>query len=233
MEFDSWNPVYERILDDFGFDRSADEHARDVLAGLVADVDPDARFDSDRLDEFDGQSVAIAGAAPCLADELAVADDADLVVAASTAADVLRDGGVTVDWVVTDLDKNPDSLAEMSHAGVPVVAHAHGDNVPAVREWVPQFASEQLLATTQAEPVPGVYNFGGFTDGDRAAFLADACGAADLRFLGWDFDDPTVDPMKAQKLAWAERLLYWLETRRGERFSVLDGRRASLTLPTE
>jgi uncharacterized Rossmann fold enzyme len=73
-----------------------------------------------------------------------------------------------------------------------------------------------------------VYNVGGFTDGDRAAFLADHCGADRLTFLGWDFDDPEVGPMKRRKLAWAERLLYWLERRRGERFGVLDGRRDAI-----
>ncbi|KPN31811.1 hypothetical protein SY89_02564 [Halolamina pelagica] len=38
--------------------------------------------------------------------------------------------------------------------------------------------------------------------------------------------------LKARKLRWAERLLYWLETRRKEQFPVLDGRRKNLTLPT-
>lgn len=227
MEFAIWNPVYDRILADFGFDRAADEASRDVLAQLV---DP---FDFSRFDEFSGATVAIAGAAPCLADELDRTAEADVVVAASTAADVLRDAGQPVDCVVTDLDKNPDSVARLSHEGIPVVAHAHGDNVSAVREWVPQFAREQVVATTQAEPVGPVSNFGGFTDGDRAAFLADAFGASELVFLGWEFDDPSVDAMKAQKLAWAERLLYWLETIREEQFSVLDGRREDLTLPTD
>jgi uncharacterized Rossmann fold enzyme len=73
-----------------------------------------------------------------------------------------------------------------------------------------------------------VVNYGGFTDGDRAAFLADEFGAGELVFLGWDFDDPRVDPMKAKKLQWAERLLRWLEVRRDETFSVLDGRREEI-----
>lgn len=226
MEFHDWEPVYERILAAFGFDRAADERARDLLADLS---EP---FALGRLSGFEGATVAVAGAGPNLATETEIASEADRVVAASTAADVLVDAGVTVDLVVTDLDKNPDSLAAMSQEGTPVAVHAHGDNIAAVEEWVPQFASESLLPTTQAEPVGPVENFGGFTDGDRAAFLADALGAAELRFLGWSFDDPTVSEMKAKKLVWAERLLYWLETRRGERFELLDGRRADLTLPT-
>ncbi|MEF8800473.1 MAG: 6-hydroxymethylpterin diphosphokinase MptE-like protein [Halolamina sp.] len=227
MEFQVWEPVYERILAAFGFERAADERARDRLASMT---EP---FDLERLAGFEGATVAIAGAGPPLAVETRVAAEADRVVAASSAADVLTEAGVEVDLAVTDLDKNPSSLAEMSHEGTPVAAHAHGDNIPAIEEWGPEFADEQLLPTTQAEPVGPVRNFGGFTDGDRGAFLADALGAAELRFPGWAFDDPTVDPMKAQKLRWAERLLYWLETRRDEQFPVLDGRRDRLTLPVE
>jgi len=151
--------------------------------------------------------------------------DADSVVAASTAADVVCDAGYDVDLFVTDLDKNPETARDLTKAGTPVAAHAHGDNVPLVEEWAPQLAHEHVVATTQAAPTDAVYNFGGFTDGDRAAFLADEFGAAELRFVGWDFDDPSVSPSKAKKLRWAERLLHLLERRRDERFTVLDGRR--------
>jgi uncharacterized Rossmann fold enzyme len=223
MEFHTWEPVYEAILADLGYDREADEQARDVLAELVAP------FDTSRL-ELTGQRVAIAGAGPSLPSETDRAAAADAVVAASTAADTLHDAGVAVDCMVTDLDKNPDTARELTERGVPVATHAHGDNVAAVREWVPRFDGEQVLPTTQAEPAGPVRNVGGFTDGDRAAFLADHFGAAELVFVGWDFDDPTVSEAKERKLVWAERLLYWLEQRRDERFDVLEGRRDGLTL---
>ena len=63
MNFDTWEPVYEAICADMGYDRTADERARDRLADLVAgtatlDVDP-ARFD--------GLTVAIAAPGPTLA----------------------------------------------------------------------------------------------------------------------------------------------------------------------
>jgi uncharacterized Rossmann fold enzyme len=224
MDFDEWKPVYERVLADFGFERVADERARDRMAAYATP------FDAERLD-CSGRTVAIAGAAPSLAGETERARRADLVFAASTAADTLRGAGVGVDCMVTDLDKNPETARELTRKGVPVAAHAHGDNVPEIEAHVPTFEARNTLATTQAAPVESVYNFGGFTDGDRAAFLADAMGAAALVFPGWDFDDPAVDGMKARKLRWAESLLYWLETRRGERFDVLDGRREGCTLP--
>lgn len=224
MEFDEWEPVYEAILRDFGYDREADERARDVLATLV---EP---FDRERLASVRGASVAVAGAGPSLADPVTLerARSADVVIAASTAADTLAEHGIGVDCMVTDLDKNPDTVRRLTAAGIPVAVHAHGDNVPSVRDVVPDCPAGLLLPTTQAAPRDPVWNVGGFTDGDRAAFLADDLGARELVFVGWDVDDPSVGAIKAHKLEWAERLLYWLEQRRGESFGVLDGRRDAI-----
>ena len=226
MNFDAWEPVYESILSDFGYPREGDERARDAVAAYATP------FDFDRLDAA-GDEVAIVGAAPSLPSAVDRVAGADRVFAASTAADVVREAGYDLDLLVTDLDKNPGTAAELSRAGTPVAAHAHGDNVPLVEEWVPRCDPDNLLATTQAAPVDAVYNPGGFTDGDRAAFVADELGAGSLRFVGWDFDDPDVSVAKARKLAWAERLLHLLERRRGERFDVLDGRRDGIEpIPT-
>lgn len=221
VRFADWEPVYEAILADFGYPRAGDERARDVLAEYATP------FDAERLD-CTGRTVAVVGAAPSLSEEVERVCEADRVFAASTAADTVRNAGFDVDLMVTDLDKNPETARELTREGTPVAAHAHGDNVPAVREWIPRCDSEHVLATTQAAPVDSVYNFGGFTDGDRAAFAADAFGADGLLFVGWEFDDPSVTEAKARKLRWAERLLHLLERLRGERFEVLDGRRADV-----
>ncbi|ERH09336.1 MAG: putative Rossmann fold enzyme [halophilic archaeon J07HX64] len=164
-------------------------------------------------------------------EDLALAREADAVVAASDAATRLREHGVRVDCMVTDIDKRPETARELTEAGTPVAVHAHGDNVETLRSVVPGLEGGAVMPTTQARPVDGVYNFGGFTDGDRAAFLADTLGAGRLVFPGWNIDDTTVDAEKRRKLGWAEQLLYWLERRRDERFGVLDGRRESVTPP--
>ena len=230
MNFATWEPVYETILADFGFDRTSDEHVRDRLADLTRP------FALDRLD-VTGETVVIAGAGPSLETELDEVDATNgSVFAASTAVDRLQEVGIAVDCMVTDLDKNPETVRALTEAGTPVAVHAHGDNEPLVDEVVPTLDIEHVLGTTQAAPVGPVVNVGGFTDGDRAAFLADHCGASSLEFVGWDFDDGSVDAMKKRKLVWAERLLYWLERRRDERFSVLDGRRDGIdtsTLPID
>lgn len=220
MEYHEWEPFYEAILADFGFDREADEVARDWLAERVESFD--------LADLALTGTVAIAGVAESLESELDVVEEADAVVAASDAAGRLAAAGLNPDLLVTDLDGDPDGAIELAASGVPVAIHAHGDNREELREYVPRFPQEAVIGTTQAEPVGPLHNHGGFTDGDRAAFLADAAGANRLSFPGWDFD--AAEGSKARKLEWAALLLHWLERRRGERFDVLVGRRSGIDL---
>ena len=226
MRYEEWRPAYEAILAAFGYGEAGDRRGRDALLAALGDGRPLTVEDL----ELSG-IVAVCGAGPSLAEELSVPRRADAVVAASTAVDVLQEAGVAVDCMVTDLDKNPDTTRELAADGTPVAVHGHGDNVDAVRRVVTDLEPATVLPTTQTEPRPPVVNPGGFTDGDRAAFLADACGADRLVLAGWDLDDPSVGAEKARKLRWAGRLLYWLERRRGERFDPLDGRRDGLELP--
>jgi uncharacterized Rossmann fold enzyme len=237
LDFTEWEPIYAAILDDFGFDRAADERARVLLAELTSGT----VFDLTHL-VFDSERVAIAGGGPSLANHdsnsasdspsdseaFALLKQADSVVAVSRAVGVCRRADIAIDLVVTDLDTDPEMAVELTHEGIPVAVAAHGDNIPALREYVPEMVSRNVLPTTQAEPHEHVVNVGGFTDGDRAAFIADHCGANRLTFPGWDFNDQSVTPTKRQKLVWAERLLRTLERRRNERFAVLDGRRGDI-----
>jgi Uncharacterized Rossmann fold enzyme len=64
IAFQEWEPVYEAMLADFGFDRAADEQARDVAVDLADS------FDRGRLDSLNGATVAIVGAAPSLSADI-------------------------------------------------------------------------------------------------------------------------------------------------------------------
>ncbi|NHN40605.1 DUF115 domain-containing protein [Halorubellus sp. JP-L1] len=231
MDFEQFEPAYESILADFGFGRASDERARDVLVGL----EPGGSL-ADFEAVLGGREVAVVAPGPTLSAELDAVEEAEAVLAVSSAAGVLREHDVAVDGYVTDLDATPELAPSLSAAAVPTAVHAHGDNVPAVRSVVPECDREHVLGTTQAAPVDGVANVGGFTDGDRAAYLADHVGAGSLSFPGWDLDDDAVDPTKARKLAWATRLLAVLERDRRDRlgdrvhFDVLDGHRDDLDL---
>lgn len=63
--------------------------------------------------------------------------------------------------------------------------HAHGDNVAQVRKITPELR-ERVIGTTQVRPFGKLYNFGGFTDGDHAAFMAHELGTGKIYLAGMD-----------------------------------------------
>ncbi len=200
-----WEPFYLRILEEFGFSRKADE----AVAGELDRLLGGRRLDPDALRSLlAGRRVAVAGNGPSLERDLTPSDA--LLITADEATSVALQKGLRPALLVTDLDGNVDDQIRANEAGTIAVVHGHGDNGPAVRTWAPRFRGA-TVATTQSRPSGRLQNFGGFTDGDRAVFLADQFGAAEIRLVGWDFRRPSAkdqDPaVKRKKLDWAYILL--------------------------
>jgi len=199
MKFDEWEPYYIKILDYFGFERKDDESAAEYARSLTNKDD----IESLRKACF-GKTITVCGNAPCLKNEIDLIEG--VVFAADAAADYLYKIGIRPDIVSTDLDGCEESFLKMSSEGTIMVVHAHGDNVPLLKNWIPRFSGPVVL-TTQSRPFDGVYNFGGFTDGDRAVFAAHEMNAAKVKLAGFDLNDPAVNPMKHGKLMIARDLL--------------------------
>ena len=181
MKAEEWEPYYSEILDFFGFSREDDEHAAHVLAELLP---RDALADEIRKTDFSGK----------------------VIIAADAAARVLFHAGHRPDVILSDIDGMDDDFLVMNDLGTILVLHAHGDNIPLVRSWVPKVRGP-IVGTTQATPLAHVYNFGGFSDGDRCVFCAYELGAARVSLIGFDLDDRSVDPVKHGKLMIARKLL--------------------------
>src|SRR2546428_317160 len=179
MEFEAWEPFYQEILKDFGFSREKDE---------VVAVELDKLLGGNRVSDsglrkiIRGKEVTVAGNGPNIAQEIGEARG--VLIAADEATSVAVEKGLLPAILVTDLDGTVTDQVKANAEGTIAVIHGHGDNGPAVRQWAPRF-SGATVATTQSRPVGGVRNFGGFTDGDRAAFLADHFGAARIRLVGF------------------------------------------------
>jgi len=209
MEFEEWDVYYRKIVEDFGYSREQDERSARFLDERLGGT----RIDPEELRSlFGGRDVTIAGNAPGLADELTAV--AHPVVAADEATSVLRAKGIRPDVIVTDLDGNVQDQIAANREGTVAVVHAHGDNMAAVERWAPEFRG-RVIATTQSRPFERVHNFGGFTDGDRAAFLADHLGSKRLLLLGFDFENPNPKDedreTKKRKLDWAYILIQTLD----------------------
>ncbi len=203
MNFDVWEPIYQEILQDFGFSRARDEEAALLLSQLLPDSEKALGVAQERVRD---RSVLIFGNAPSLAEEVeGLAMKGEALIAADGATAVLLGKGILPDIIVTDLDGPFPEIRKANQRGSIVAVHAHGDNLDALRCFVPLLRN--AIGTVQCRPPYGLYNFGGFTDGDRCVYLAKALGAASMKLVGFDFDDESVTPRKKKKLAWARRLI--------------------------
>jgi hypothetical protein len=166
-----------------------------------------------------GKDVLVIGAGPSLVENIAyIKKNRKFVkVVADGAVEALITNNIKPDIVVTDLDGNPAFLKKAEKLGAIMVVHAHGDNENAIENLVPKF--KNVVGSTQVMPVDNVYNFGGFTDGDRSAFMADEMGARTIVLVGMDLTEPitkysageTVDEdLKGKKLKKAKQLLEML-----------------------
>jgi uncharacterized Rossmann fold enzyme len=206
MQFESWEPLYLAILEDFGFSRHRDVEAAELLRELLQGKE-NSLLAAEAL--LSGRRAVVCGNAPCLSRELEEIKSGQVEDAVFLAADgataPLMEHGILPAIIVTDLDGPFPAILKANKLGSIVVVHAHGDNLDALKRYVPLL--DRVMGTVQCQPSEGIYNFGGFTDGDRAVFLAKEMGAASIDLLGFDFDDQSVTPRKKKKLAWARKLI--------------------------
>ena len=226
MEFGLWEKYYSEILKDFGFSREDDEKSAKLLDEILS---TEGCLTLDELSEIVGFSdkFIVFGAGPSLNDHISLLkQDYDLkdyvLVAADGATTALVEQRVSPDIIATDLDGNLDDILLANLRGANIVIHAHGDNMDKIASLSSFF--NNVLGTTQAQPVGNLYNFGGFTDGDRALFLAVALGASEITLAGMDFgeivtkysrpnletDIAKADEFKRKKLAYAEKFTQWI-----------------------
>ncbi|MCZ7382704.1 MAG: DUF115 domain-containing protein [Candidatus Methanoperedens sp.] len=210
MKFEEWEPIYKLILEDMHFDRLYDERSARLLSKMLEmkarKKIPDVMEIDVLKNAIQGKDVLVCGKAPRLKDDIKNIDFKKyVVIAADGATSILLNADITPGIIVTDLDGNMDDEALANEKGAIMVVHAHGDNLDALSAEVPRL--KRIIGTTQSKPLKNVYNFGGFSDGDRSVFLAREMGAKSITLIGFDFNDVNVTPLKKKKLMWAEKLI--------------------------
>ncbi|MCI4357020.1 MAG: DUF115 domain-containing protein [Thermoplasmata archaeon] len=217
MQYARWAPQYARIAEAFGFDLAREAAAADRLRSLLPP--PALERPLERCAErIIGREAVVVGLAPEAGAPplhlLAPTQLPRVVLAADGATARCLAGGIVPDLVVTDLDGPVASEVNANVRGALTVVHAHADNVEAMERWVPEF-SGALAGSWAGPPTPALLDAGGFTDGERAAFLAAHVGATRVLLWGFDFDRPDGESVeeretKRRKLAFARQDLLLL-----------------------
>lgn len=214
MRWSVWRPWYSRIAEQLGLDPQADKNAAKVLDDVLPEPDI-----AELTKLVGAKDCVVLGAGPSLDGDLEKLERRGwmdkLLISANGATSALLKYRPP-DIVVTDLDGDVDDQLNAWSRGSWIALHAHGDNLNQIQKIAPRIDS-RVLGTTQVGPFGKLYNFGGFTDGDRAAFMAHELGASRIYLagmnLGTEIGRHSGDKdagRKLVKLAICKELLTWL-----------------------
>ena len=213
MTIQGWDEKYQKILAEFRYSRQQDEDSALLLDSIIKNGTPTRMLKS----MIAKKPVFVIGAGPSITRALQILKKHKKVIkiAADSTVKLLLKNKIYPDVVVTDLDGDEKSLRIVSQKSIMVV-HAHGDNMEKI------YMAENFpkcIGTTQSRPIGGLENFGGFTDGDRAIFLASHFDAGKIILLGMDFGNKigrysktrgSDRLLKLKKLRKAQHLTSWL-----------------------
>lgn len=220
MNLDIWFSWYKIILDEFGFSRDEDEKSAIILNNLLKEHNG---LNKDKIKIKD--KVIVFGAGPSLKKNIIELKELNLndftLISADGATTALLEENIIPDIIVTDLDGRLEDIVKANNEGAILVVHAHGNNIEKIEEYIPML--QRILGTTQSVPLENVYNFGGFTDGDRCIFLGAELGADLIILAGMDFgkivtkysrpelenSEDMADEIKTKKLKFAKELTKW------------------------
>ncbi len=194
MELEKWLKIYEEISSDFNFIPEKDQKSAELMHRLGKDK----LLDSHVLEEtIRGKRVSVVGGA--VKNEI----DAEIIITAGKAILKWKNISRRIPEVhVTDMEEPDEVLLWLEKKGTILVLHAHGDNMDRVKSVVPKLG--KFVGTTQNVPFNKIFNFGGFTDGDRAALIAKRFSAREICLHGFEF---SAEGVKGKKLQWAKAIL--------------------------
>jgi len=218
MTISGWNIKYSEIRREFGYSQKQDLESAWLLDSILR-----KNISITKLKKIiSGKSVFVIGASKSLSSSIPIIKKFKKVpiIVADSALQELLDNKIKPDIIVTDLDGDEESLKKLGRANTIFVVHAHGDNISKLH-LVEKF--KNCIGTTQTKPAGRLYNFGGFTDGDRCVFLANHFDAKKIILFGMDFGK-TIGKysktkiferkIKIKKLKRGKKLLEWLATKR-------------------
>lgn len=212
-----WYQWYNYIKLNLNLSFELDQKATDILSSLLSENHNSIEYLYDLSRNY--SKAIVVGAGPSLEKSYFILKQVKdcLIVSANGATSFLLRYKITPNIIVTDLDGLVKDIIEANKNGSVVIVHAHGDNIEKILKYVSKL--NKPLGSTQVEPKPHVYNFGGFTDGDRGVFILKALGLRIIGMVGMDlgrrigkyskYNVKIDEKVKVAKLEIAAKLLEW------------------------
>jgi uncharacterized Rossmann fold enzyme len=228
MKYYKWKPLYNKIIEDFQFSYERDIEAANILNDLLKNNKTQLIINKLR-DFLFNQDVIILGAGSSLENGISKYKqiiDKNIKIATNGTTTALISRNIIPDLIVTDLDGRVSDQLESNSKGSIAIVHAHGDNINQLMKYVPLFRGE-VIGTTQVDSSKYnfLYNFGGFTDGDRAVFIADHFNVNQIYLIGYDFNNrigkysfTSNKKLKIKKLRWCKNLINMINTKNNIHF---------------
>jgi uncharacterized Rossmann fold enzyme len=217
--------LQDDVRSDFGWDLQRDVESASGLAASCSEFAAVKGATARLIDVLNqANEIVILGAAVepedlLLVDEncLFVAADGSVGVFDELPAELAQSAWQRLALLVSDGDGGK-AMQKASRQNIAFALHAHGDNLAEWRELLPTLEQHcpTLILTHQCpQPIEGMHNPGGFTDGDRAACIVAACGipASKVRLIGFRSDKIgrwtgiTAPIRKLRKLKWMDAVL--------------------------
>ncbi|RLI56169.1 MAG: 6-hydroxymethyl-7,8-dihydropterin pyrophosphokinase [Candidatus Thorarchaeota archaeon] len=191
MRWTDWKPFYDMIVEMLSLDPARDRESTRILTQLLEEINPSPLLT--RLERIiRGRTVVVCGSGPSLHNHLkTLENDLDVskmvFMAADGAITALQEENIGCAILVTDLDGPYESIIKGVDDGALTIVHGHGDNIPVIERVVPDLGP--VLGSTQVEPTKRAFLWGGFTDGDRACYVASHYAPKRIVLAGMDFGE--------------------------------------------
>jgi uncharacterized Rossmann fold enzyme len=188
-----WWKIYREIADMLGIEFKQDYMATTIAYHLISNIDPPL---NDLSNLIFNRDVIVFGAGPSLVKHIDIVErymalNRFVIVAANGATKALLERGFIPHIIVSDLDGDLNAILFSVSKGSYIAVHVHGDNIEVFIDFIQSILrlSRRFVVTTQIEAIYPLFNFGGFTDGDRAVILALSFYPQTVVLAGMDFGD--------------------------------------------
>lgn len=200
MYWDEWKNYYQKIVLKLQLDKKEDNNSSDLLLKwLKSKLSPSTKQTIlNYIEQSFLKPIIIAGAGPSLKTDFIRIKRFNFLnkisfIACDGACLLFKEFGSVPNIIFSDLDGDQSALIWALKKGAILIIHGHGDNKAQISDYLNKNAKtisrSMVWGSTQSQPGDGLFNFGGFTDGDRAIITALHFNVPIIGLIGFDFGE--------------------------------------------